>query len=311
MSARNPAGTSIAPFFLRIALGMTFVWAGLGKLLDYGSVQGADAALLANMGALTPAGERPPSISPTPPGEQLAPPAPAQTPAPTPPTPKPETPKPEAPREAPPGQTPQDPGDGKDPTGPGIASVAAEPFVLMRLQSTDTKTYTPSDFTSPVKVRVVYLLAVGLHHAAHPAANADGTSPMPLWPAFAGKDSWPVYCAWAATLVELVGGVFLLVGFATRLSALLIAGVMGGAIWLTQVGPAIQSGNTIAGFLPAYGAWEKDAAGVARYMTILWQFSLMMMAMALVFLGSGALALDRALFGGSKEPPPKPKPQGA
>lgn len=305
MSARNSAGSSFAPFCIRMALGVMFVWAGLGKLLDHMSVQGADAALLANMGVLTPGGEAPPAISPTPPGEQLAPPKPAENPA-APQTP-PAAPKPEAPREVPPGQSPQDPGDKKDPTGPGIASLAAEPFVLMRLQTTE-KTYSAGDFASPVQVRTVYMLALGLHRAAHPAPHADGSVPMPLWPAFAGKDSWPVYCAWAVTLVELVGGIFLLVGFATRFSALLITGVMAGAIWLTQVGPAIQAGTTTAGFLPTHGAWERDAAGTPLYMTLMLQFVLMMTSFALVFLGSGGMALDRALFGGSSSPPPKPKP---
>ncbi len=53
-------GTCCAPMFLRIALGVVFVWAGLGKVCNDVSVKGDDAAALANMGVITPPAKAPP-----------------------------------------------------------------------------------------------------------------------------------------------------------------------------------------------------------------------------------------------------------
>lgn len=52
MSMRQSLAMTVAPLVIRLVLGMTFLWAGLGKLNAYDTVVGEDAALLANVGAL-------------------------------------------------------------------------------------------------------------------------------------------------------------------------------------------------------------------------------------------------------------------
>jgi uncharacterized membrane protein YphA (DoxX/SURF4 family) len=59
------------------------------------------------------------------------------------------------------------------------------------------------------------------------------------------------------------------------------------ALWLTQCGPAMQTGGAFLGFLPRHDlldgmAWQK----------FMYQFIILCAGLALVFSGSGALALD-------------------
>ena len=57
--------------------------------------------------------------------------------------------------------------------------------------------------------------------AAAPTVAADG-SPIPaLLPAWAGTDPWAKLLAWAAVVIELLGGAFILLGLCTRFWALL------------------------------------------------------------------------------------------
>jgi putative oxidoreductase len=99
--------------------------------------------------------------------------------------------------------------------------------------------------------------------------------------------------AWAVAITELAGGLCLLLGLLTRLAAFGIAGVMLGAMWLTQIGPAIQSGKTTLGFLPDYGAFDG-----MKWEPLMFQFALCAAALALAFLGPGRLSLDTALLSG-------------
>ncbi|MDP8978342.1 MAG: DoxX family protein [Actinomycetota bacterium] len=95
----------------------------------------------------------------------------------------------------------------------------------------------------------------------------------------------PVLMGWVVTLVELVGGVFLVVGLLTRLAALLLTLNLIGAIYLVKVD---------VGFItpvespPAPGA-ELDLALIACFLAIL-------------VLGAGRLSLDH-LFGIEKRKP--------
>lgn len=52
MSFRQSLGLNVAPLLLRLTLGLTFLWVGLGKFNAYDPVVGEDAARLANVGAL-------------------------------------------------------------------------------------------------------------------------------------------------------------------------------------------------------------------------------------------------------------------
>jgi len=155
--------------------------------------------------------------------------------------------------------------------------------------------FTAADFPQGADVRKVVLLALVMDRAANPPLDAESNQPEPFWPgALAGKP-WPNVLAWSVALTELIGGVLMLVGLFTRLGALGLASVMVGAMWLTQIGPAMQSGDTVLGFLPNYPAFDPGA-----WMPLMWQFSLLAASLAVFLLGSGAIGIDRALFRGSR-----------
>lgn len=126
---------------------------------------------------------------------------------------------------------------------------------------------------------------------------------MPLWPDRLAQKPWPLALAWAATLTEIIAGALLVLGLFTRLSALGLASTMAVAMWLTEIGPAIQSGTAQLGFLPGYAMMDP------AWQHIMLQFSLFAAAMALVFLGAGAASLDAAIFGGPSSNSPSPRPR--
>lgn len=281
MNTRERIALAWPPLFLRFALAVTFIWAGAGKVLQTFEVQGEKAALLANMAVLSPIAA-PSSPAATPPA------APQQMPAPSQPLPPGEVPK-SAPPKAPPKAA------ALRPLAQATSAPAVQAIVAHRAQ----------DFPNPQKVRQVYGLALVLHEAANPASSIDGKPKMALWPKALATGSLPVYFAWTAAVSELLGGSMILVGLFTRLWALSLAGTMATALWLTQIGPAIQSGQTTLGFLPAYPAFS-----IEQWKTPMWQFSLLMIALALVFSGPGAASLDATLTrsptdSGNKPAPPK------
>lgn len=315
------SGSNIAPIFLRLGLGLTFLWAGWAKVFHTVPVQGEQAAILANLGVIEPGSPGvtpapntlPVPADPVPASPKVTPPEPPTAPpAATPPAP---TPAPAATPDPKPADAPaSDPGDGPPParelaptTTPDAAPTTDSkptkgPSELIQVQplasviqvslNLPTITYTASDFPEPRNVRQLYMIVFGITDAAAPKADDTGKTPMPLLPAAVNQGRWPVYLAWAAALSELVGGTFLLLGFLGRLSGFMIAGVMATAMWLTQIGPAIQAGNARFGFLPAHGFWDTNAAGVPHYMTPLWILMLLCASMAVVVLGSGALSID-------------------
>lgn len=171
----------------------------------------------------------------------------------------------------------------------GALNESAGPRVSLARQG--GRTYTSADFPTPVKgVRLLHGLTLSLIDNANPGFSAEGAAKMPLWPKALALGNWPVYMAWAAALTEAVGGAALLAGFFTRFFALSISIVMCTAMWLTQIGPAIQSGKTQLGFLPAYPIVDE------RWATLFLQFALCMSAWALLFLGPGRASLDKLLF---------------
>jgi uncharacterized membrane protein YphA (DoxX/SURF4 family) len=225
MSCKS-SGT-FGPVFLRICLGVIFIWAGLGKVITTTTVTGSDVTLLKEMG-VTP----------------------------------------------------------KTATVAGATGKAAKP-----------------EDSNELEVSNAYLLALSLKKAAVPV-EGDGGGKMQLWPDALAKGKMPVYAAYACVLTELLGGALVLLGAITRLSAFGLASTMLIAMWLTQFGPAIQSGKTVLGFLPAHA----DALR-ADWSPLMLQFSLFCAAMALVFLGCGCLGIDRVLFGKSGgSPKPKAEP---
>lgn len=149
------------------------------------------------------------------------------------------------------------------------------------------------------RVRNLHNISMGLYAAGNPqpmvrAEGAEPVTPMALVPQKLGTPPWTVRLAWAAALTELIAGGLLLIGLATRLSGFSLAVVMGVAMWLTVVGPAIQSGNAWLGFLPAGGFAKPEV-----YQMWFMQLAMLAMGLALVFSGPGMLSLDRWIFGGS------------
>lgn len=237
MSARDALGLSVAPIFLRLAIGLTFLWAGLGKVFDKVMVAPASVTYLESLGvkADPPAAPAPEALKPA---------------------------------EAIPTLTP----------------------VLPPKKTAEDATALPR----------MYSLALLINQASAPAKHADGSHAMALWPQWAAAGRWPVYLARTVAVAEIAAGLFVLAGLLTRLSALSLAGVMLGAIWLTEIGPAIQSGATIFGFIP-----DRPAYSIEAWRGLAWQFSLLMACLTLVLLGGGTLSFDRAMF-----PRAAPRPKG-
>ena len=94
-------------------------------------------------------------------------------------------------------------------------------------------------------------------------------------------ESWnwpyPVFWAWVVALVEAFGGLLMVVGFLTRLAALLIGSVMAVAIIKMKAEQGLIDGFEF-------------------------EFSLLMIAVALVFTGGGRLSVDRDVLGWGAPP---------
>jgi len=262
MRLRDKIALHLAPVPLRIVLGAVFLWAGLGKISEQMPVQGRDAATLANLGVrlktLAPVEATPP---PEAPGEQ----------------PPPAEPESAAPADEPP----------PDQTGDGYS------VSLVQARTN----FTAADFPEPVRTMRLYSLVLLMHGAAHPGYDDEGNPLEPIWPAWAADSPTVVALAWVAALSEIVFGFFLLIGLLARLGALDLAFVMGVAMWLTQIGPAVQSGDTILGFLPNYAPFDGQA-----WQTLLLQFALFGAAISLFLLGPGEISIDALAFRSAPEP---------
>ncbi len=241
-----------APIFLRLAIAITFLWAGLGKLTQTIEVSGADAAYLANMDAI--------DLS------QLA-------------------------------------GAG----GGGAKPSSATPIVppLAQNAAPTVRIFFASDFPNPVKALAAYRISLLLRNAAEPGNSDSGAPKLRLWPKMLSEGQWTRGLALTVAWTEAVGGLLVFVGLVTRLWAFLLAGTMMGAMWLTLIGPAIHSGNTRLGFLPA----DPAPFDVAAWTPWLFVFGLLMSCLALMCAGGGAWSLDAALHPAKSSPKPAaPKP---
>lgn len=150
---------------------------------------------------------------------------------------------------------------------------------------------TPEDFKEPREVLRLYRLALLLHVRANPGSDEAGKPRMILWPESLGRGDWPVRFAWAAAITEIVAGACLLLGLFTRWMAAAVVGVMLVATWLTEFGPALQSGKTVLGLFPE----KQPFYDPAQWSTFMLQWCLIAMGVALACLGSGRLALDGAI----------------
>lgn len=242
----NSLASLVAPLFLRFVLGVTFLWAGLAKVMESRDYSGEDAALLARW-QVTSAAD-----SGTPPASEPS--------------------KADAAKEV--------PAKPADPAAPAAEQPKDAPTATTEAPAT----------AAPVHLPNLYMIATMLYHGANPAPRADGTPARPIVPAKAAEGRTPVMLAWAASITELAAGVCVLIGFFTRLASLGLASVMGVAIWLTQIGPAVASGTGKFGFLPEYATFDP------AWRDLLWQMALGGSALALMFAGAGMMSLDRLLF---------------
>ena len=252
MGFKDQMALMAAPIFLRLALSITFLWAGSGKLTQFFEVSGADAAYLANMNAI--------DLS------QLA-------------------------------------GAG----GGGAAQSGSTPFLPPLAQNTapTVRIFFASDFPTPVKARSMYRISLLLRNAAEPGNDDSGATKMRLWPTALAQGQWTRGLAITVAWTEAIGGLLVFVGLFTRLWSFLLAGTMMGAMWLTLIGPTIQSGKTRLGFLPA----DPSLFDVAAWTPWLFVFGTLMSCLALMCAGAGAWSLDAALAPAKPSPKPAaPKP---
>lgn len=256
-------GCSVAPIFLRLVLGVTFVWAGAGKIWSEREFTGEAAGQIAawsqgksTMSPTAPKVEAPNVEKPADkPGEK-----PADGPAGSPSASSTEPEKPEA--QIPPVNPPS----------------AGAPDAVVPIVITDAP---------PVRARSLMGIALMIKKASVPTTRADGTTGMALVPAKAADGEMPVYLAWGAAVTELVAGVLVLIGLMTRLWALSLACVMAVAMWLTQIGPAVAAGGAVLGFLPPHAMFD-----IPAWQPLMWQFSLLGASLALMFTGAGTLSFD-------------------
>ncbi len=327
MRLRDSIALTLPSFFLRLVLGVTFIWAGTGKLVGKMQVSGDDAARLANLGVvltpIQPANEPPAQPGPdeTAPATDTGPDAPL--PDATPPKDAPAQPAGEAGGEiqdkaneiidqlkdavtpkkddgAADTPTQSDPpagAQGKDNTKVGASDHLAYSFTRVQQTSGDR---TGSDFPEPVECQRLYGIALMISKSADPGLTADSQPITPIMPPKLAAKPWPKVLAWCAAITELVAGSLLILGLFTRLSALGVFIVMLVAMWMTQIGPAaLHSSDAILGFIPNH----HDLFSPADYMTLLWQLALASMSLSVVFLGSGAIGLDRLIFSSSPRDP--------
>jgi len=320
MRVRDSIALTLPSLFLRLVLGVTFIWAGAGKLMGTMEVSGDSAARLANLGiALSPieAAPTPPPkskpvesvpVKPLPDSESTTPTTPADTqpaenleqqakdiveqikqsvPA-TPPAQIPTAEKPAATPAATPTEQPKPKGD-----EPIIEKLGAMPsYSITRVQNTAADR-TGSDFPEPVQCQRLYSIALMISKSADPGLTPDSQPITPIMPSALAHGYWPKALAWAAAITELVAGAFLILGLLTRISALGTLSVMLVAMWMTQIGPAaLHANDAILGFIPNNQPWYDPGS----YSTLLLQLALASMSLAVVFLGSGAIGLDRLFF---------------
>ena len=302
MSISQSAACNVVPFLARIVLAAAFVTAGWNKISTETTFSGDEAATLRSLGvtgrpvtvsaashtgiqlasftfeAATPPTAPPPTAPPSATPPPSAPPktdVPAKAPPSTPAATGPSAP-PSAPRSLPPIGLPPIglPPIGLPPNGPPTgetkpSNAATDSAVPAR----PTPVYEPDAFSSGTASGTALgdptpLMARSLHRITL-MVHAQG------W-------SEPVYQAYAAVFVELVGGALLLLGLFSRLWGLGLAVTMAVAFLLTSW-PTLQNTSLFA-------------LSVADFNKLYCQTGLFVLAFGVMLTGAGALSLDRMIF---------------
>ena len=305
---------SFSPILLRLALGLTFLWAGAGKLFLTTELGPEQAATLAEIraGAAPASAPDPEDAAPNAAPDQALPesqpsesrrngnlrsltdrPANQQ-----------ENQSDNQPGDRPSDQSGESPADDasddEEPNRPDPSAAAPDrapaPGYSVALVQDQDQTETETEpsaaddddpaSTVAAKERMLVSVALTIHGAVHPEKGS------PRLPAFMASNA--IAFAWAVALVEFLGGICMILGLLTRLWALGLTGVMAGVVWISEIGPAAMGAmdQTFLGFLPP--VWPFNPA---TGMHFFWTLGLLLTAFAMVFLGAGALSLDRLLFG--------------
>ncbi len=305
MKIKEPLSLHAAPLLLRIAVGVVFLWAGSVKLFTTTTYSGDDARLLIELGVVAGAADPATPVDTTEPREAEA----SQE---------------EAAADAAEDASADQTGDAGEEIGEAVDAVAGEleekvdeVATTLEEQVDDIVTAVEESIAKDlgadaVVARRLYSITLLLHRASHPEEGRGS-----VWCSRMSSPGWVTSLAWLAALTECVGGVLILIGLLTRIWALGLAMTMVVAMATTTIGPAMQSGGALLGFLPALRLDEPGGAWVRAWRPWLFQLSLLMSCLALVCTGAGALSIDRRVLGkksGStrhSSKPPAPHAPGA
>jgi len=271
MSSSHFAAVNIVPLIARVVLCAAFLPAGYQKLFDRAPIDAAQAARLEAMGW----GWRPPSAEGAATGATES--AATRTPV------------------VSPGSM-RDDQVKKDDKGATDKAGAKDDKSATGGSSTDAKQTdgAPSGAAKPADAP-----PIAAPNTAAPTSEAHTVRQCELL-AFVIADAGlpaPRITAWLVAIIEFVGGGLILVGLFSRLSALGLAAVMGGAIKTTSL-LALQAHPYIYG-MP-----------MADYQRVFLQVSLLALALGVLFAGPGGLSLDRAIFGRAAKPRAVPRSGG-
>lgn len=283
----------LAPLSLRLVLGTTFLWAGLGKLLVTIEYPPPTHAALAEMGVLDAEG--------LPAEDELLDEAVDDV------------------TDAA-GDMINDAGEAIEDATDDVTDQLDDTMGAIDTTSPIITLTQNADDVEPVKLRKLYGIALLMKSSGNleprmvqtgePEGGPEGEATFitaeprfQLLPSVLTDGKAPAYLAWMAAITEAAAGLFILVGLLTRLSGLALAGTMVTALWTTTIGPAIAYGTTWLFIIPLPLAQDGSAMmwhDPAAYATLGWQLALFAMGLAVFFGGSGALSVDRLLFGGAK-----------
>ncbi len=297
MSIRQSAALNLAPLTLRVALGLIFIYYGLGKFYSDMVLTPEQEVRLVELGILE---SRVPSAGADPSAFPMITPASFQET-------RPQESIAEGVQEAVDGaaeaiqETIEDAAQGAE-----EAVESAQEAV----ESATTQPETISEAEEAAQVAAVAALeprTVRRMTGLMLMMDKNAQGPSPNWPGFLASGQMLEVMAWAAAITELAGGFFVLVGFLARFWALGLAGTMATAMWLTMIAPSVGTADAFLGFLPTMQL-DNPQTWTSAYQLLFLQFALFASAVGLFLAGPGALSLDHLLPWGSK---PKKKKTSA
>ncbi|MCA9293305.1 MAG: hypothetical protein KDA20_05770, partial [Phycisphaerales bacterium] len=156
---------------------------------------------------------------------------------------------------------------------------------------TQARAYAAGDFPEPVEVKRWQGIALVLHEGQ---VNAQGRRLVPERVATNG----PLlkYMALTVSWVELIGGSALVLGAMARMFALLGTCILGGAMWLTQLGPSLGAPGSLLGLFPNPHL-EDPMLATTAWAPFLLQLLSMACCFALLLMGPGRLSADHWFWG--------------